>query len=53
MLSIKQGGIKYHFLSLCYDSIWGWTQVSRDIGEQFNHHKQPETYVLDWGKLSK
>ena len=22
MLSVKQGSIKYHFLSLCYDSIW-------------------------------
>ena len=22
MLSVKQGGIKYHFLSLCYDSTW-------------------------------
>ena len=25
MLSIKQGGIKYHFLSLWYDSTWDWT----------------------------
>ena len=22
MLSVKQGGIKYHFLSLWYDSTW-------------------------------
>ena len=22
MLSVKQGGIKYHFLSLCCDSTW-------------------------------
>ena len=29
MLSVKQGGIKYHFLSLWYDSTWDWTQVSR------------------------
>ena len=28
MLSVKQGGIKYHFFSLCYDSTWDWTQVS-------------------------
>ena len=34
MLSVKQGGIKYHFLSLWYDSTWDWTQVSRAIGEQ-------------------
>ena len=32
MLSVKQGGIKYHFLSLWYDSTWDWTQVSRAIG---------------------
>ena len=31
MLSVKQGGIKYHFLSLWYDSTWDWTQVSRAI----------------------
>ena len=36
MLSVKQGGIKYHFLSLWYDSTWDWTQVSRAIGEHFN-----------------
>ena len=28
MPSIKQGGIKYHFLSLWYDSTWDWTLVS-------------------------
>ena len=33
MLSVKQGGIKYHFLSLWYDSTWDWTPVSRPIGE--------------------
>ena len=32
MLSAKQGSIKYHFLSLWYDSTWDWTQVSRAIG---------------------
>ena len=25
MLSVKQGGIKYHFLSLWYDRTWDWT----------------------------
>ena len=25
--SVKQGGIKYHFLSLWYDSTWDWIQV--------------------------
>ena len=29
----KQGGIKYHFLSLWYDLTWDWTQVSQAIGE--------------------
>ena len=24
-ISVKQGGIKYHFLSLLYDSTWDWT----------------------------
>ena len=28
MLSVKQGGIQYHFLSLWYDSTWDWTLVS-------------------------
>ena len=27
---VKQGNIKYYFLSLWYDSTWDWTQVSRD-----------------------
>ena len=36
MLSVKQGGIKYHFLSLWYDSTWDWTQVSGAIGEHSN-----------------
>ena len=31
MLSVKQGGIKYHFLSLWYDSTWDWTPFSRAI----------------------
>ena len=35
-LSAKQGSIKYHFLSLWYDSTWDWTQVSRAIGEHSN-----------------
>ena len=36
MLSVKQGGIKYHFFSLWYYSTWDWTQVSRAIGEHSN-----------------
>ena len=38
MLSVKQGGIKYNFLSLWYDSAWDWTQVSRAIDEHSNHY---------------
>ena len=37
LLSVKQGGIKYHFFSLWYESTWDWTQVSRAIGEHSNH----------------
>ena len=32
-----QGGIKYHFLSLWYDSTWDWNPVSRAIGEHSTH----------------
>ena len=35
MLSVKQGDIKYHFLSLWYDATWDWTHVSRAIGEHY------------------
>ena len=37
MLSAKQGGIEYHFLSLWYDSTWDWTAVSQIIGEHSTH----------------
>ena len=37
MLSVKQDGIKYHFLSFLYDSTWDWTQVYSTIGEHFTH----------------
>ena len=38
MLSVKQEGIKYHFLSLWYDLTWEWTQVSWAFGEHSNHY---------------
>ena len=41
MLSVKQEGIKYHFLSLWCDSTWDWTPVSQAIGE----HLASETRV--------
>ena len=38
MLSVKQGSINYHFLSLWYDSTKDWTQVFRAIGEDSKHY---------------
>ena len=38
MLSIKQGGIKYHFLSHWYDANWNWTPVSWAIGKHSNRY---------------
>ena len=38
MLSVKQGGIKYHFLRFWYDSTSDWTRASRAISEHFNHY---------------
>ena len=36
MLSVKQVGIKYHFLILWYDATWDWTPVSKAFGEHSN-----------------
>ena len=38
MLSVKQGGIKHHFLSLWYDATWTWALISRTMGEHFTHY---------------
>ena len=38
MHSLKQGGIKYHFFTIWYDSTWDWTPVSRTIGEHTHTH---------------
>ena len=38
MLSIKQGAIKYDFLSFWYDLTWDRTLVSCTIGEHSNHY---------------
>ena len=40
-LSVKQGGIKYQFVSLWYDSTWNWTPVFRSIG----NHSTPKERV--------
>ena len=37
MLSVKQGDIRCHFLSLWYDSIWDWTLVPRAVAEHSIH----------------
>ena len=37
MLSVKQGGVKYHFLSIWYDSTWDWTLVPCTIGKHSTH----------------
>ena len=38
MLSVKQRGIKYYFLSFWYESTCDWTQVSWAIDEHSNHY---------------
>ena len=37
MLSVKKDVIKYHFLSLWYESTLDWTSVSQTIGEHSTH----------------
>ena len=37
MLNVKQGDIKYHLLSLLYDSTKDWTLVSETIHEHSIH----------------
>ena len=36
MLSVKQGGMKYHFLSFWYDTTRDWTPISRTIGKHYS-----------------
>ena len=38
VLSVKQRGIKYHFLSLWYDLTWDWTTISRTIDKHTNYY---------------
>ena len=45
MLSVKQGGIKYQFLSLWYDSTHDWTPVYRTIGLRSNHYAKAVIYL--------
>ena len=46
MLSVKQGGIKYHFLGLWYDSTRDWTLFSQAIGELSTNYTNG--YELDY-----
>ena len=39
MLSVKQGSLKYYFLSLWYDLTRDWTQVSRAIGKKVKQNQ--------------
>ena len=41
-----QGGIKYHFLSLWYDSTWDWTPVSGAYVEHSNHYANVRRYII-------
>ena len=48
MLSNKQSGIKYPFLSLWYDSTYDWTPVSWTIGENSIHNANgPVKFYFD------
>ena len=53
MPSVKQGGIKYHFLSLWYDSTWDWTPVFQTIGEYSTHEaNELVVYTILWKNVS-
>ena len=63
MLSVKQRGMKYHFLSLSYDSTRDWTLVFRTINEHSNNglvkerkkererERERETHKITWKNL--
>ena len=47
MLSVKQGGVKYYFLSLWYDLTWDWTPLFRVIwGTLYSLGQSASTYFL-------
>ena len=43
--SVKQRGIKYHFLSLWYDSTWDWRLVCWTTAEYCNHYIYIYIYI--------
>ena len=51
MLSVKQGGIKYHFLSLWYDSTWDWTLRPMSGIYIYIYIYNSFKYPLRWQKL--
>ena len=51
MLSIKQGDIKYHFLSLWYDPTWDWILVSQTIGEHYANLPQNLITSVDYDQI--
>ena len=46
MLSVKQGVIKYHLLSLWYDMTWDWTQVSWAISKQIVYNCDKNMIII-------
>ena len=48
MLSIKQGGTKYHFLNFCYHSTWDWNPVSQTIGKQYPLSQSQSTGAVEY-----
>ena len=44
-LSVKQGGIKYYFLSLWYHPTWDWTPSSQTINKHSNHYAYIYIYI--------
>ena len=53
MFSVKQRGIKYHFLSLWYDSPGDWTKVSGVIGEYSNHYANLDICIYPTTRLEE
>ena len=51
MLRVEQGSIKYHFLSLWYDSTRDWTQISRAIGEHCTHYANVRSLIGQVGRV--
>ena len=49
MLRVKQGGIKYHFLSLWYDSTWDWTPVFRTNSKHSNDYAKGLVFYSLYG----